>query len=135
PRKRLRFSFITELSRLRSDDLPHHLPGNTEVTAYRLDRLTVNKIRATDLSNRLHDQHSNLGSHENGSQCGPSVTGSRLDADHPEKRGPYSMPKHTQTANGSCPAGDAPRGLPARSYRCESGSVGPLSAGPARRAR
>src|SRR5665647_3989973 len=49
-----------------------------------LDRLTVNKIRATDLSNRLHDQHSNLGSHENGSQCGPSVPGSRLDADHPE---------------------------------------------------
>src|SRR4029077_10837034 len=94
PRKRLRFSFITELSRLRSDDLPHHLPGNTEVTAYRLDRLTVNEIRATDLSNRLHDQHSNLGSHENGSQCGPSVTGSRLDADHPEKRGPYSIPKH-----------------------------------------
>src|SRR5664280_1035296 len=73
-----------ELSRLRTDDLPHHLPGNTEITADRLDRLTVNKIRATDLSNRLHDQHSNLGSHENGSQCGPSVPGSRLDADHPE---------------------------------------------------
>src|SRR6478672_8434294 len=84
PRKRLRFPLITELSRLRSDDLPHDLPGNTEVTAYRLDRLTVNEIRATDLRNRLHDQHSNLGSHENGSQCGPSVPGSRLDADHPE---------------------------------------------------
>src|ERR1700716_3383726 len=84
PRMRLRFPLITELSRLRSDDLPHHLPGNTEVTAYRLDRLTVNEIRATDLRNRLHDQHSNLSSHENGSQCGPSVPGSRLDADHPE---------------------------------------------------
>jgi hypothetical protein len=36
------------------------------------------------LSNRLHDQHSNLGSHENGSQYGPSVPGSRLNADHPE---------------------------------------------------
>jgi hypothetical protein len=77
-------SGVTELSRLRSDDLPHDLPGNTEVTAYRLDRLTVNEIRATDLRNRLHDQHSNLSSHENGSQCGPSVPGSRLDADHPE---------------------------------------------------
>jgi hypothetical protein len=60
------------------------ISGSTEVTAYRLDRLTVNEIRATDLRNRLHDQHSNLGSHENGSQCGPSVPGSRLDADHPE---------------------------------------------------
>jgi hypothetical protein len=47
----------------------------TEITAYRLDRLTVNEIRATDLSNRLHDQHSNLGSHENGSQRGPLSAG------------------------------------------------------------
>src|SRR5450432_645622 len=84
PRKRLRFPLVAELSRLRTDDLPHDLPGNTEITAYRLDRLTVNEIRPTDLSNRLHDQHSNLGPHENGSQCGPSVPGSRLNADHPE---------------------------------------------------
>src|SRR6478736_2330859 len=94
PRKRLRFPLITELSRLRSDDLPHALPGNTEITAYRLDRLTVDKIRATDLSNRLHDQHSNLGSHENGSQCGPSVPGVPIGCRSPRKRGPYSMPKH-----------------------------------------
>src|SRR3954471_19246906 len=83
-RKRLRPAFVTELSRLRADDLPHDLPGNAEVSAYRLDRLTVDEVGATDLRNRLHDQHSNLGSHENGSQCGPSVPGSRLDADHPE---------------------------------------------------
>ena len=83
-RKRLRFPLVAKLRRLRTDDLPHHLPGDTEITADRLDRLTVNEIRATDLRNRLHDQHSNLGSHENGSQCGPSVPGSRLDADHPE---------------------------------------------------
>src|SRR6478609_8302473 len=94
PRKRLRFPLVTELSRLRSDDLPHDLPGNTEITAYRLDRLTVDKIRATDLSNRLHDQHSNLGSHENGSQCGPSVPGVPIGCRSPRKRGPYSMPKH-----------------------------------------
>src|SRR4029078_11109816 len=102
-RKWLRFSFVAKLRRLRTDDLPYNLPGDTEITAYRLDRLTVDKIRATDLRNSLHDQHSNLGSHDNGSQCGPSVRGSRLDADHPEKRGPYSMPKHT--ANGGDVAG------------------------------
>src|SRR5471032_2441750 len=96
PRKRLRLPLITELCRLRSDDLPHDLPGNTEVTADRLDRLTVNEIRATDLRNRLHDQHSNLSSHENGSQCGPLSDGVPIGCRSPRKRGPYSMPKHTR---------------------------------------
>jgi hypothetical protein len=50
----------------------------------KIGSIAENEIRATDLRNRLHDQHSNLSSHENGSQCGPSVPGSRLDADHPE---------------------------------------------------
>src|SRR6185437_11659013 len=83
-RKRLRLPFVAKVSRFRADDLPYNLPGDTKITAYRLDRLTEDEIGATDLRNRLHDQHSNLGSHENGSQCGPSVRGSRLEADHPE---------------------------------------------------
>src|SRR6267143_7175875 len=110
-----RFPLITELSRLRSDDLPHDLPGNTEVTAYRLDRLTVNEIRATDLRNRLHDQHSNLGSHENGSQCGPSVPGSRLDADHPENG--VLIPCRNTPPRQTLPRWAAPVGRP-----CLSGS-------------
>src|SRR3954471_14149641 len=100
-RKRLRPAFVTELSRLRADDLPHDLPGNAEVSAYRLDRLTVDEVGATDLRNRLHDQHSNLGSHENGSQCGPSVPGSRLDADHPEN-GVLIPCRNTRASHQTC---------------------------------
>lgn len=95
-RKRLRLPLVAELSHLRTDDLPHDLPRNTKLAAYRLDRLTVNEIRATDLRNRLHDQHSNLGSHENGSRSGPSVPGFRFGCRLLPKWGPYSMPKHTR---------------------------------------
>jgi hypothetical protein len=78
-------SFVAELSRLRTDDLPYKLPRNAEVTTYRLDRLIANEIRATDLRNSLHDQHSNLGSHEKSKPVWSRIPGVRLDADHPEK--------------------------------------------------
>jgi hypothetical protein len=46
-------------------------PWQSQLTADRLDRLAVDKKQTTDLRNRLHDQDSNLGSHEHGSQRGP----------------------------------------------------------------
>ena len=77
---------LTDFGRIigQAEALLKEQPVVTVLTDAQIKRMTVNKIRTTDLSNRLHDQHSNLGSHENGSQCGPSVPGSRLDADHPE---------------------------------------------------
>lgn len=81
---RLRRALVAKLRRLRTDDLAHHLPRDTEAKAVRLARLALNEVRATDLRNRLHYQHPRVGPHENGSQSGPSVRGSRLDADHPQ---------------------------------------------------
>src|SRR5262249_34801783 len=55
-----------------------------KLSADRLDRLTMNKIGATDLRNRLHHQHPNLGFHDLMEATVDPCPGSRLDADHPE---------------------------------------------------
>ncbi len=51
----------TELRRVRTEDLPNHLPRNPQFAADRLDRFTLNKIGTTDLRDRLHNQHLKLG--------------------------------------------------------------------------
>jgi hypothetical protein len=40
---------VAKLCCFRPDNLPYNLPGNAEVSAYRLDRLTVDEVGATDL--------------------------------------------------------------------------------------
>src|SRR3981189_1338797 len=56
-RKRLRLSLLPELRRLGTDDLADHLARYAKLPANRLDRLTMNKIGATDLPNRPPHQH------------------------------------------------------------------------------
>ena len=67
---------------------------DSQLTTDRLDRLALYKKRTADLRNRLHNQHPNLGSHNHGSQCGPSAPGVPIGRRLPRKRGPYSTPKH-----------------------------------------
>ena len=44
PRQRLLAAFVTELRRLRSQNLPDNLPRNPQLAANRLDRLPLNRI-------------------------------------------------------------------------------------------
>jgi len=52
---------VAELRLLRADDLAHRPPRNPQLADNRLDRLPLNEIGATDLRDRLHNQHPNLG--------------------------------------------------------------------------
>ena len=47
---------------LRPQNLPDNLPRQLQLTADLLDRLSLNKMRTTDLGDRLHNQHPKLGS-------------------------------------------------------------------------
>ena len=93
----LDIALIMELCRLRPDDLPNHFSRNTQIAADRLDR----HLSAKNMPNEFwrsspRSQHLGLGSlRDQGGLCGPLSPRSRLDADHPRKRGPYSMPSHT----------------------------------------
>ena len=64
--ERLNFSLVAELSRARADHLPYDFARYAQFPADRFDRLTLPKERTSNLCNRLHDQHSNLGFHESG---------------------------------------------------------------------
>ena len=92
-RQRLRFSFITELGRLRPDNLPYDLPGNSQLAANRLNRLALDKKRAADLRNRLHNQHPNLGFQESWKPLWTLYSGVPIGCRSPRKGGPYSTPK------------------------------------------
>lgn len=48
---------------LGTDDLAYYFARYAKLAADRLDRLTMNKIGATDLRNRRHHQHPNRGFH------------------------------------------------------------------------
>ena len=67
-----------------------------KLAADRLDRLTMNKIGATDFRNRLHHQHPNLGFHDLMEATVDPCPGVPIGCRSPRKRGPYSMPKHIQ---------------------------------------
>src|SRR5258708_12325726 len=56
-RKRLRLSLVPELRRLGTDDLADYFARYAKLAADRLDRLTMNKIGATDLPNHPPHQH------------------------------------------------------------------------------
>ena len=92
-RQRLRLSLIAKLGRLRSDNLPYDLPGNSQLTTNRLDRLALSKKRAADLRNRLHNQHPNLGFQESWKPLWTLCPGVPIGCRSPRKGGPYSMPK------------------------------------------
>src|SRR5208337_4642855 len=80
--------FIAELRRLRTDDLPNHLPRNAKVAANRLDRHLPREIRRTNFGYRLHDQHLDLGLPNNQEAC--------VD---PYPRGPDWMPITPKTGS------------------------------------
>src|SRR5271166_5462431 len=61
--------FVAELRRLRTDDLPNHLPRNAKVAANRLDRHLSREIRQTNFGYRLHNQHLELGLPNNQEAC------------------------------------------------------------------
>jgi hypothetical protein len=61
PRQRLVPTLIAELSRLRTQNLPDNLPRHPKLTADRLDRLALDKIRPPNPRDRLHNQHPNKG--------------------------------------------------------------------------
>src|SRR6185437_9519489 len=113
-RKLLRLPLVPELRRLGTDDLPDHLARYAKFPADRLDRLTMNKIGATDLRNRLHHQHPNLGFHDVMEATVDPCPGVPIGCRLPRIRGPYSMPKHIQPApfNGELQAGLYSAGVP-----------------------
>lgn len=87
-RLRLRLSLVPEFRRLRTDDLADHVPRHAEFPAVRLDRTTINKIGATDLGHRLHQQHSNLGFHDSVEATVGPRPGVPIGCRSPRKRGP-----------------------------------------------
>src|SRR4029079_13637205 len=93
-RKWLRLPLVPELRRLGTDDLPDHLARYAKFPADRLDRLTMNKIGATDTRNRIHTQHPNLGFHDVMEATVDPCPGVPIGCRLPRIRGPYSMPKH-----------------------------------------
>src|SRR5437867_1673355 len=67
------------------------------LAANRLNGFVLGEIRPTDLRDRLHYQHPRPGPRiPHGSHCGPTVPGVPIGCRSPRKRGPYSMPIHTQ---------------------------------------
>ncbi|CAM3309287.1 hypothetical protein GLUCOINTEAF2_0204079 (plasmid) [Komagataeibacter intermedius AF2] len=63
PGKRLSFSVIVKRRLSRPDHLAYRLPRYPKVPADRLDRLSFDKMRATDLSNCFHNKHPKPGLH------------------------------------------------------------------------
>ena len=94
-RQRLLFSLVAKLGRSRADHLPYDLPRYTQLPADRLDRLALSKKRATDLPNRLHDQHPNLGFQESWKPMWTLCPGVPIGCRSPRKGGPFCMPIHT----------------------------------------
>src|SRR5258705_3551368 len=80
-------------------DLADHLARYAKLPANRLDRLTINKISPTDLRNRLHHQHPNLGFHDLMEATVDPCPGVPIGCRSPRIRGPYSMPKHRRPAD------------------------------------
>src|ERR1700688_1763952 len=98
-RGRLRPALIFELGRIGSEHLPNALPRDPKLPADRLDRPLLNEIRPADLRNRLHDQHPELGLHVPWKPVWTLIPGVPFGCRSPRKRGPYSTPIHTRTAD------------------------------------
>src|ERR1700691_4828527 len=77
-----------ELCRLRPDDLPHRLPPHAKVATNCFDRHLSREIRQTNFSDRLHNQHLELGLPNNQEAC--------VD---PYPRGPDWMPITPKTGS------------------------------------
>lgn len=77
-------------------DLADHLARYAKLPADRLDGPTMNKIGATDLRNRLHHQHPNLGFHDLMEATVDPCPGVPIRCRLPRIRDPYSMPRHSQ---------------------------------------
>src|SRR5262249_46513051 len=108
-RTRLNLALVPELRLTRAQHLAHDLARNPQIPRDRLDRLPLNQMRAPDLRNRLHDQHSPL-SVGCGSSPPVSTTrreGSLLDADPPDN-GVLFARRFTHCREGE--AGDPGRG-------------------------
>src|SRR5262245_39470558 len=102
-RQRLIFPLVTKRSRPRADHLPHDLARYAQLPADRFDRLPLSKKRPTNLRNRLHDQHPNLGFQESWKPLWTRYPGVPIGCRSPRKRGPFCMPIHTkrgETING-----------------------------------
>src|SRR5271169_6218046 len=65
PEVRLHRPLVGELRRIRAQNVAHHLPRNTQLSADRFDRLLLNNIGTADLRDRLHKRHPDLGFHDN----------------------------------------------------------------------
>src|SRR5437899_4456989 len=94
-----------ELGRIRADDFPHDLSRYTQVPANLLDRLVLNEKRPTNLGDRFHNQHSNLGLPKSRRPMWTLSPGVPIGCKSPQKRGPYSMLIHTPPilAGGAAP--------------------------------
>src|SRR6266516_7473905 len=93
------FPLVAKLSRPRTDYLPHNFPGYAQLPADRFDGLALLKKRATDLCNRLHDQHPNLGFQESWKPVWTLCSGVPIGRRSPRKGGPFCMPIHSGSSN------------------------------------
>ena len=60
--KRLGFTLVMKFRLARTQDLADNLARKFQVPADRLDRFSLNEVRAADFGDRLHDQHPSFGS-------------------------------------------------------------------------
>src|SRR5262245_29989289 len=78
----------------------------------------MNKIGATDLRNRLHHQHPNLGFHDSMEATVDPCPGVPIGCRSPRKRGPYSTPKHRGHPSPRSPISSGSLALLCRLSRC-----------------
>src|SRR5262249_22199112 len=90
------FPLVAKLSRPRTDHLPHNFPGYAQLPADRFDGLALPKKCATDLCNRLHDQHPNLGFQESWKPVWTLCSGVPIGSRSPRKGGSFCMPIHIE---------------------------------------
>ena len=103
-RLRLDFPLIDEFRRAAAQNPAHDLPGDVQLPADLLDGLLLDEIRTTDLGDRLHNQHPNLGSRSSlGSTVDPHAKEVPFGSRSPRKRGPYSMPNNSLTITSGFP--------------------------------
>ena len=94
-RPRLHRPLVDERGLARADHLPHDLPRDLQLTADRLDGLALYEVPATDLRDRLHDQHPEPGSRDHGSTLGPDADGDPIGRRSPPQRGQQCTPIRT----------------------------------------
>ncbi|SDK65561.1 hypothetical protein SAMN05428953_11879 [Mesorhizobium muleiense] len=118
PGIRLMLALVAELRLARTQDLAHHLPGDLQLPANRLDRLPLHQRQPANLCNRLHNQHPKR-------KC---LRSNRRHLDDPTLRGPVWTKITPQTGSSFHEKSQSPRTrMPVRRLEIFTVRVGGVS--------